>query len=110
MQFFARGVFAWPAITRFKGQREGIIGNLRMQGWAIRALSLSALDWPLRRITQGSTNNNVKLTAQNVQHATCNTCRSLELGYVQSPMDLGSRYYCMLVLASFRGSRDISLQ
>ncbi|CAL8464655.1 g4190 [Coccomyxa elongata] len=51
--FFARGVFAWPAITGFRGQREGIIGNLRMQGWAVRALSLSALDWPLRKITQG---------------------------------------------------------
>ncbi|EIE19074.1 NAD(P)-binding protein [Coccomyxa subellipsoidea C-169] len=53
LQFFARGVFAWPAITAFKGQQQGVIGNLRMQGWALRALSLSALDWPLRRLTQG---------------------------------------------------------
>lgn len=51
--FFTRGVFAWPAITGFRGQREGVIGSLRMQGWAIRALTLSALDWPLRKITKG---------------------------------------------------------
>lgn len=54
MQFFARGVFAWPAITGFRGQQGGFIGNLRMQGWAVRALTLSALDWPLRRLTHGN--------------------------------------------------------
>lgn len=55
MQFFARGVFAWPAITGLTGQREGVTGNLRTLGWSVRALILSGLDWPLRKVTQGDT-------------------------------------------------------
>ena len=54
MQFFARGLFATPSITHFKGPGEGVVSQLRMYGWAIRALTLSALDWPLRRVSKGA--------------------------------------------------------
>ncbi|CAK0787703.1 hypothetical protein CVIRNUC_010925 [Coccomyxa viridis] len=52
--FFARGCFAWPSITHFEGPKEGLTGQLRLMGWAMRALSVSALDWPLRRISKGA--------------------------------------------------------
>ena len=52
-QFFARGLFAKPMITHFRGPGEGLVSQLRMYGWATRALALSALDWPLRRVTKG---------------------------------------------------------
>ncbi len=54
MQFFARGLFALPIITHFRGPGEGLLNQLRMYGWAAKALTLSALDWPLRRVTNGS--------------------------------------------------------
>ena len=54
MQFFARGVFAWPTITGYRGQRPGLLGALRTHAWAARALALSGLDWPLRRLGNGS--------------------------------------------------------
>ena len=54
-QFFARGLFATPMIAHFRGPEDGLVGQLRMYGWAARALALSALDWPLRRVTKGST-------------------------------------------------------
>jgi len=53
VQFFARGLFATPSITHFKGPGEGVVDQLRMYGWAARALTLSALDWPLRRVSKG---------------------------------------------------------
>ena len=53
LQFFARGCFAWPTITEFKGPGEGLVSRLRLMGWAMRALSLSALDWPLRHMSKG---------------------------------------------------------
>ena len=54
LQFFARGLFASPIITHFRGPGKGLMDQLRMCGWAARALTLSALDWPLRRVTTGS--------------------------------------------------------
>ncbi|CAL5224486.1 g7180 [Coccomyxa viridis] len=52
--FFARGLFALPIITHFRGPGEGLLNQLRMYGWAAKALTLSALDWPLRRVTNGA--------------------------------------------------------
>ena len=53
-QFFARGIFAWPTVTGFRGQQPGLMGTLRTYAWAARALALSGLDWPLRRLSHGS--------------------------------------------------------
>ena len=53
-QFFARGLFATPMITHFRGPELGLLSQLKMYGWAARALILSALDWPTRRVTKGS--------------------------------------------------------
>ena len=53
MQFFARGLFALPMITHFRGPGEGLLNQLRLFVWAAKALTLSALDWPVRRVTSG---------------------------------------------------------
>ena len=53
-QFFARGAFALPLVTGFQGPQPGFAGALRTQAWAVRALALSGLDWPIRRLSGGA--------------------------------------------------------
>ena len=53
-QFFARGAFALPMVTGYQGPQPGFLGALRTQAWAVRALALSGLDWPIRRLSSGA--------------------------------------------------------
>lgn len=55
MQFYARGMFASPAIGWCSSRKDaGLLGQLQKGAWALSAVLHSSLDWPIRRLSQGS--------------------------------------------------------
>lgn len=53
LQFYARGLFASPMITGYSQAQGGALGAIVKALWVARAGLLSAIDYPLRRITGG---------------------------------------------------------
>jgi WW domain-containing oxidoreductase len=54
-QFYARGLFASPLVTSWRGvPRKGAAGDaVRGWAWGLVTLAHSLLDWPLRRLSGG---------------------------------------------------------
>ena len=54
LQFYARGAFASPAIGWCCSKRTGLVGQFQRGLWAVSALVHSSVDWPVRRLSQGT--------------------------------------------------------
>jgi hypothetical protein len=54
LRFYAKGLFAWPTITSWRGTpRPGFADSVRGAAWGLAALLHSALDWPMRKFSGG---------------------------------------------------------
>lgn len=53
-QFYAKGAFASPLMTRFEGPRKGIVGTVCLSAFMLNALLLSLVDWPVRSFSKGA--------------------------------------------------------
>ena len=58
VQFYARGMFASPAIGWCSSRKDaGLLGQIQKGAWALSAVLHSSLDWPIRRISQGDSSS-----------------------------------------------------
>lgn len=53
MQFYAKGAFSWPLLTWYEGPKLGWLGRLPLWLQYFNVFLASALDWPLRKFSQG---------------------------------------------------------
>ncbi|PSC74044.1 short-chain dehydrogenase [Micractinium conductrix] len=55
LRFYARGLFASPAVTSWRGvpRRRDTLDKIRSRLWGLTALAASLLDWPLRNLSGG---------------------------------------------------------
>lgn len=55
VQFYARGMFASPAIGWCSSRKDaGLLSQLQKGACALSAVLHSSLDWPIRRLSQGN--------------------------------------------------------
>lgn len=55
-RYYARGIFAGPAMTQldgYRGKAYGVGQTLKGYVWGVSTLITSFLDWPLRRFSGG---------------------------------------------------------
>ncbi|DBB18666.1 hypothetical protein WJX82_009325 [Trebouxia sp. C0006] len=54
LRFYARGAFASPAIGWCSSEDKSLLGRAQRGLWAVSAVLHSSVDWPIRRLSQGS--------------------------------------------------------